>query len=89
MTPKDAIEILGYTSNLCKDIGAKVRATELLEVIKVIEDLDFIRHEYEDLVNQIKVLKASKETLRNEIIKMKSDAQWKHDGMMGCQMGQS
>ena len=40
MTPQAATEILENASKLCKDIGAKGMATDLREVIKVIQDLD-------------------------------------------------
>jgi len=65
-----------------------------MQVVEELDDAgktsqaDFIRHEYENLLKQIKELKASKVTLYDEISRMKSDAQWKDDGMMGCQMGQ-
>jgi hypothetical protein len=39
MTPKDAITILENTSKLCNDIGTKGLANDLLEVIKVINNL--------------------------------------------------
>ena len=41
MNLKDAIDVLENTANLCRDIGAKGRAEELREVIKVIENLRY------------------------------------------------
>ena len=41
MSPQDAITILENTSKLCMDIGTKGLAAELLEVIKVIQNLQY------------------------------------------------
>lgn len=48
MTPQDAITILENASKFVKEIGSKSSADSLLEVVKVIQDLDrqlFVRIE--------------------------------------------